>query len=487
MIENDPFMMELERYRPYLSEEQFTTLLNDAEIESASAVRINKLKSDKPGEHMQALAEKYGWKTKPIPFSSEAVQVENAQISPSQTIEHKLGQFYIQDAASILPVSLFTHTDQQLLVLDMAASPGGKTTQLIDLVLDSDLVIANDSSASRVPALRTVLQTWGANNFAVTNFPGESWGEWYPETFDRILLDAPCSMQSLRVSASHPHRPITADERSRLATRQLALLLSAAKALKPGGEVVYSTCTLSPEEDEAVVSALLETWPGIFEIDPIHADLYQAHGLTEFDGAVYDPMLKNSLRIWPFVFQTNGFFAVKLTKTASIAADQASRTKPRSRTAVPKELSNNIQGMLFEYFDQNFAFDLKGLLEEKDLALYWWGEKIWIQPKAFFEFFPGLPVQLIGIQIGQFIRQNFETNPDFIMSYGQYFLRGYWVIPEEEKDNWMKGYDIRGIIIPGKKTGEFLQIRDAQGNNLGAGKYSKERLRNLLPNRHLIR
>ncbi len=487
MIENDPFMLELKRYRPYLCEEQFTTLLNDAGIEAASAVRINKLKSDKPGEHMQALAEKYGWQTKPIPFSSEAVQVENAQISPSQTIEHKLGQFYIQDAASILPVSLFTQTDQQLLVLDMAASPGGKTTQLIDLGLDRDLVIANDSASSRIPALRTVLQTWGANNFAVTNFPGESWGEWYPETFDRILLDAPCSMQSLRVSASHPHRPITGDERSRLSTRQLALLLSAAKALKPGGELVYSTCTLSPEEDEAVVSALLEAYPGVFKIDPYHADLYQAHGLTGFDGAVYDPMLKNSLRIWPFIFQTNGFFAVKLTKTASLPKDQAAGSKPPSRTAVPKELSNNIQDMLQEYFDQNFGFDLEGLLDEKDLALYWWGEKIWIQPKTFFDVFPGLPVHLLGIQIGQFIRQNFEPNPDFIMSYGQHFQQGFWVIPEEEKENWMNGYDIRGITIPGKKTGNFLQIRDTQGNNLGAGKYSKERLRNLLPNRHLIR
>lgn len=487
MTANDPFMLELERYRPYLSEEQFSTLLNDAEIEAVSAVRINKLKSDDPANHLKTLTEKYDWITKPIPFSSEAVQVESAQLSPSQTIEHKLGQFYIQDAASILPVSLFTPSDQNLLVLDMAASPGGKTTQLIDLGLDRDLVIANDSAASRVPALRTVLQTWGANNFAVTNFPGESWGDWYPETFDRILLDAPCSMQSLRVSASHPHRPITEDERSRLATRQLALLLSAAKALKTGGELVYSTCTLSPEEDEAVVSALLETWPGIFEIDPTHADLYQAHGMTEFDGDVYDPMLKNSLRIWPFIFQTNGFFAVKLTKTASTPDDQVTNSKPPSRAVKLKELTSNTQELLFEYFEQIFAFNLESLLEEKNLALYWWGDKIWIQPKEFFEVFTSLPVQLVGIQIGQFIRQNFEPSPDFILSYGQHFDKGYWLIPEEETENWMKGYDIRGIKIPALKTGSFLQIRDSEGNNLGAGKYSKERLRNLLPNRHLIR
>jgi len=190
-----------------------------------------------------------------------------AKLLPGQTLEHRLGYYYVQDAASILPVSLFSTSTTPKLVLDMAASPGGKTTQLVDHNLDRDFVIANDSSASRLSALRTVLQVWGSANHMITNFAGERLGDWFPQTFDRILLDAPCSMESLRVSASHPPRPITSDERSRLATRQLALLISAAKALKPGGELVYSTCTLAPEEDEAVVNALLDLAPDAFQID----------------------------------------------------------------------------------------------------------------------------------------------------------------------------------------------------------------------------
>lgn len=487
MEQNNPFYEELNRYRPYLSSEKFSALLNDANYEAPLAVRINRLKHDFPSQILKALAEKYAWETKQIPFSTDALQVLTAETSPSQTIEHKLGHFYIQDAASILPVTLFNPADTPLLVLDMAASPGGKTTQLIDDGHDRHLVIANDSASSRIPALRTVLQTWGANNFAITNFPGEKWGVWYPETFDRILLDAPCSMQSLRVSANHPHRPITEDERGRLASRQLALIISAAKALKTGGELVYSTCTLSPEEDEAVISALFDIFPDSFEIDAAKAEQYKAHGMTAFEDQSFHPQLLNSLRIWPFIFQTNGFFAAKLTKIKATIQTTEVKPNPPVRPVNVNELSENTRQILADYFQENFGYSLGDLLDEKQLGLYWWGEKIWLQPKAFFNNFAGLQVQLTGIPLGQFIRRTFEPSIDLFLAYGEKFNNGFWLLPEEEKLSWMKGYDIRGINLPGLATGSFLQIRDAEGNNLGAGKYSKERLRNLLPNRHLIR
>lgn len=487
MSDKDAFLQELERYRPYLSAERFAQHLEDSAFEAASAVRINRLKIGDPKRRLAELASKYGWSTQSLPFSEDAMQVTSYAIAPSQTIEHKLGQFYIQDAASILPVSLFTPSAKPLLTLDMAASPGGKTTQLIDAGMDHDFVIANDSAISRIPALRVVLQTWGAINYAVTNFPGEKWGDWYPDTFDRILLDAPCSMQSLRASASHPHRPITTDERGRLAARQTALLFSAAKALKPGGELVYSTCTLSPEEDEAVVSALLESFPDSFEIDPVDAQRYHAHGLTSFEGQTFDPQTVNSLRIWPDIFQTNGFFAVKLSKVNQILDDQSERLVSPSKRFDVNELSPNTLAILFDYFLNSFGFDLGALLAERNLGLYWRADKIWLLPKILFSHFHNFPIQMSGLAIGQFIRQDFEPSQDFFHAFGNQFTQGHWILPDHQIESWMKGYDIRGIDIPGQRTGSFLSIRDQEGNNLGAGKYSKERLRNLLPNRHLIR
>ena len=107
----------------------------------------------------------------------------------------------------MLPVELFDFkNDRRPLVLDMAASPGGKTTHIISRTCDQGLVIANDSSRSRLTALRLVLQNWGAINKAISGLPGERFGELFPNIFDHVLLDAPCSMESLRSLDSHPMR-----------------------------------------------------------------------------------------------------------------------------------------------------------------------------------------------------------------------------------------------------------------------------------------
>jgi 16S rRNA (cytosine1407-C5)-methyltransferase len=385
----------------------------------------------------------------------------------------------------MVPVSLFEFKNPQPLILDMAASPGGKTTHLIDRTQDQGFILANDSSKSRIPALRSVLTTWGGINQAITQFPGESFGEWFPETFDQILLDAPCSMQSLRASSSHPHRPITVDERGRLANRQQALLFSAAKALKTGGELVYSTCTLAPEEDEAVVSALLETYPGTFHIDPAPARQYKASGLIQFEGQQFHPEVLHALRIWPFVFQTNGFFAVKLIKDESIHTD---RTQPPFRDfgstsyecLAPKlsqELKNTIQ--------ETYGLDFENLLKAFNLIPMRRLDTIQLLPQEYLSTFINLPYNSVGMPLGRFIRDQFEVSVEFVLRFGSEFSRNVWQIPEDLVEQWMKGFDVRGVDPAGIETGTVIAIRDAEGNNLGAAKYSSKRMRNMLPNRHL--
>jgi len=188
----------------------------------------------------------------------------------------------------MLPAELFTPPLAGDLILDMAASPGGKTTHLISRSGDNGLVIANDSSQGRIQALRSVLQNWGAVNYAVTRFPAERFGEWFPGTFDKILLDAPCSMQGLRTAESHHSRPVSEKESLQLSRRQRAMLSSAIRALRVGGEVVYSTCTLLPEEDEIVIDAILREFAGQIEVsDATHLLPSPAPGLSRYKDQVF--------------------------------------------------------------------------------------------------------------------------------------------------------------------------------------------------------
>jgi 16S rRNA (cytosine1407-C5)-methyltransferase len=474
------------RYRPYLSPSDYQELLAAAAISAPSAVRVNLLKSSDPNADLEAWSERYNWQTAPIPFSTCSRQVLSSQTAPGQTLEHRLGYYYVQDAASILPVSLFSTSITPKLVLDMAASPGGKTTQLVDHNLDRDFVIANDSSNSRLSALRTVLQIWGSANTMISNFAGERLGDWFPQTFDRILLDAPCSMESLRVSASHPPRPITVDERSRLASRQLALLTSASKALKPGGELVYSTCTLAPEEDEAVVNALLDLAPNAFTIDRIPFGIPQASGLTKFQDQVFHSTLENSWRVWPQVFETNGFFAVRLTKIAGFSSDPAQPpARPFSATGFT-QVSPKQSAMLNSQILDLYGISLIPQLTQNGLILYQRGDSLHLIPKAYIDNFQALPFHSLGMPFGKVFHGELALSVDLINRFGDLFTANVWTIPADKVAQWLSGQDLRNLDFQGLRMGSVAIVRDELGRNLGAGKLSANRLRNLLPNRNLL-
>ena len=475
------------RYRPYLSSADYDKLLAAAKRPASTAVRVNLLKSSDPIRDLETWSDRYGWQTSPIPFSTASRQVLSCQTPPGQTLEHRLGYYYVQDAASILPVSLFSKSSIPRLVLDMAASPGGKTTQLVDHNFDQDFIIANDSSASRLSALRTVLQVWGSANHMLSNFAGERLGDWFPQTFDRILLDAPCSMESLRVSASHPPRPITSDERGRLASRQLALLTSAAKALKPDGELVYSTCTLAPEEDEAVVNALLDLAPNAFQIDRIPLGVPTALGLKSFEDKTFHPTLENSWRVWPHIFETNGFFAVRLTKVADFCSDAAQPpARPFSATGFAPVPDKQL-AVLDAQIEDLYGVSLIPKLTQDGLILHQRGDSLHLVPKAYLDNFASLPFHSLGMPFGKIYHEELAISVDLINRFGNLFQSNAWMIPAGNVAQWLSGQDLRNMDFHGLRIGSVVLIRDELGQNLGAGKLSANRLRNLLPNRNLLR
>lgn len=479
------FLSALARYQPYLSPADFKRLLNESAESAATAVRVNHLKvADAKGALNQWQA-RYGWETQPVPFAPDALQIRAAQTSPSQTHEHRFGYYYLQDAASLLPVSLFSPERQGHLMLDMAASPGGKTTQMVDSMRDRGFVMANDSSASRLAALRTVLQLWGATNTVVTNYAGEKLGDWFPGVFDQVLLDAPCSMESLRQSASHPHRPITSDERARLASRQLALLLSAVRAAKIGGEVVYSTCTLAPEEDEQVLDGLLKACPDAVAIAPPPAELVQAQGLISFEGQNFDPQVANSIRVWPFTFGTNGFFAAKIIKLKDLPSSESQPPhRDFSATGFVK-MSPSRLADVYQLAAETYGFDFARTCADLGLDVFQRDTTLFLLPSMYLAHFSSLPYHALGMPLGKLIKNTVEFSVDFVSRFHGAFTRNTWTLPESLTGQWLSGADILSLEIPGARPGTVIAINDSNGVNLGAGKLNPGRLRNLLPNRNV--
>lgn len=479
-----------ERSKLRASLERFSAILNDQDIEQILAiqdqplpigVRINPLKAN-PAQTIRALSARYGWQFSPIPFCENGWVIHSSERSPGTTIEHKMGQYYLQDAASMVPVSLFDMDISQPLVLDMAASPGGKTTHLIDRTGDRGFILANDGSKGRIPALRAVLANWGGANIAITNYPGESFGTWFPETFDRVLLDAPCSMENLRPTENRPIRETTTDERLRLHERQLQLLISGLTSLKIGGQMVYATCSLAPEEDEMVVNAALVQFPNALQIEDVsHRFQFHTPGITAFGSERFDPSLAHALRLWPHLTGMSGFFTVLITKTESIPVErQTPPSRNLSRTGLSILSEPNLQ-ILEEELQAAFGLSLKSVLEQFNLQPCQRNQQLFLIPAAYLDRFQELPYEYIGMPLGKWINERFEPSAEFISRFGRVFTRGVIMIAPEQVDQWIAGRDIRNPQIKDSPQGQYVLVTDLDGRNLGLGKLLPKRLRNMLP------
>lgn len=233
----------------------------------------------------------------------------------TETDIYKNGSIYVQSLASMIPPLVLAPQPGDA-VLDLTAAPGSKTTQMAALMQNEGQIVANDASRVRLYKLQANLALQGATHVHVEHGMGQRLWQRFSSVFDRVLVDAPCSMEG-RMFLGKPSSVQNWSLRAirELANRQRGLVRSGFRALKPGGTLVYSTCTLSPEENEGVVSWLRKKEPAA-HIVPIGLDLPIPEvrpGMRQWRDTHYDPEVTNCVRILPSA-QTEGFFVCKIHK-----------------------------------------------------------------------------------------------------------------------------------------------------------------------------
>lgn len=279
------------------------------------AIRVNNLKCGT--DLIRQKLEDWQVDYRPLFFNPDGFAIEDTPFSLSHTLEFFRGFFQIQGIASQLPALTLAPQPGER-VLDLAAAPGSKSTQMAALMHNRGQLYLNDINRNRLQALNANIQRAGALNQIITCLPGERYGNLFPAFFDKILLDAPCT--ALGTLPGHPEVAgwWSYEKLQKLSALQHRLFISAVKALKIGGELVYSTCSLAPHENEAVIQQMLDTYPlEIMDINTIPTLQFSA-GWKRFADEKYSDDMAKALRTVPHVHGMEGFFVIKLKKIAAV-------------------------------------------------------------------------------------------------------------------------------------------------------------------------
>jgi NOL1/NOP2/sun family putative RNA methylase len=283
-------------------------------IDLLSSVRINPLRGDEE-ETEEGVVSLMNGNIEEIEWLPGTYIIRNEKEKLTQSTFATAGEIYIQNASSFIPVILLDPRFDEK-ILDICASPGGKCSHIAAVTLGRSELWANDLSRDRVLKLKKVLDLLGVKVAKLTTYPAQIIDKILQEKFDKVLLDAPCSGEGmLNLSKPEDIKGWSIKRIKRLQNAQKRMIVAAYNLLKPGGKLVYSTCTFAPEENELVVSHLLKKYPEaqIMPIDLPITNLIPA--LNSWKGKSLPSVITNAKRVRPNEYM-EGFFVAVIEKPA---------------------------------------------------------------------------------------------------------------------------------------------------------------------------
>jgi len=380
-------------------------------------------------EDFKILCESNNWKLSETALGNNMFYIDRQDISLAlgHTLEHITGYMYIQElAASSSPFYMSEDIidKEEYTILDMSASPGWKTTQLAEYYPNS-LIIANEIDKSRMRQLHENTDRLWTKNVYVTNYDGRHFKN-YPETFDKILLDAPCSWEWTAYKTDDALKYWNLKNIKRIAKLQFGLLESAFIALKVWGELVYSTCTLNRLENEDIINKLTDKYGDYFRIISLNEDKS-------------NPLI----RAWPHKNNTGWFFVVKLIKKQTIEGVKV-KTNLQTHTQGFEKLSNTSEKIVTDFLKNTFKLYLSWKFYTYRNEIYYWEKNIDFFWENFFfykmwvkiwkledgEFHPNF---FLGTHFNVFEKNTLPVNSDMIHT-----LYSWWAIEMDEL--WEDGY-----------------------------------------------
>lgn len=445
------------------------------------ALRLNSLKKNGDSRNLP-------FHLRPVPWAEGGFYYEE-QDTPGKHPYHEAGVYYIQEPSAMAPVP-YLQVKPGEKVLDLCAAPGGKSTQIASMLQGEGLLVANEIHPARAKILSENIERMGVRNACVTNETPQRLAEYFPEYFDKILVDAPCSGEGMFRKNEAASEEWSEENVRICGERQDEILDRAAEMLRPGGRMVYSTCTFAPMENEGSISRFLSRHPE-FSLEDMNKEcFYQAPESADssvceqealsgkarylaYTGQAEDAELQEAmeqelpktLRIWPHLVQGEGHYAAVLVKAGQVPEGYVSR----GRMGLEKGISEKELG---EY--PAFAAEaLKKKLTGKYLKF---GENIYLAPEEL-PCLKGLKVLRPGLQLGTCKKNRFEPSHALALALNPEEVVHVYHLSSE--DSVCAAY-LNGQTFPAEgEKGWYLICVD--GFSLGWGKLAGGTMKNHYP------
>ena len=396
---------------------------------------------------------------KPIPWIENGFYYDGEEVQAAKHPYYFAGLYYLQEPSAMTPANRLPIEPGDR-VLDVCAAPGGKATELGAKLNGTGVLVANDISNSRAKGLLKNIEVFGIGNVLVLSEEPGKLETYFPEYFDKILIDAPCSGEGMfrkdkkMVKAWEEHGP------EFFSKIQRSIVTQAAKMLKPGGMILYSTCTFDPEENEGTIEYLKKQFPEFIIKDILPYDGFSC-GKPEVTDSK-DPSFSKTVRIWPHKMHGEGHYLALLQKGETLKKPNPTAVKGRGGK-VPQEILD---------FFQNIDWEM----DWNRLEMY--SEKVYYMPEGVPNV-KGIRFLRTGLYLGDLKKNRFEPSQSLAMCLKkeEYKDTVNLAVQDERVTKYLKGETIDvDDIVSGKAKGWQLVLVD--GYPLGWGKLSDGTLKN---------
>jgi NOL1/NOP2/sun family putative RNA methylase len=446
----------LDRMRSQLGND-FESFLSSYNEPPSIGLRVNTLKLDP--DQFSSISP---YPLTPIPWSSAGFTLPD-EFRPGKHPYHAAGLYYLQDPSAMAVTTLLDPQPGEK-VLDLAAAPGGKTTHIAAKMCNRGILVANDIHPQRVRILSNNVERWGARNVLITCETPEKLADHFGAYFDKVLVDAPCSGEGMFRKDHTARQEWSQKLVERCAVRQDMILVAAARLVRPGGRLVYATCTFAAEENEGTIQRFLDNQPD-FEVVSNHVYPGFLPGNPDWISGEASPALTQTVRIWPHKAPGEGHFIAVL------------RRKSIGTPTLPGPGNFNLSPLSSEsqlYFDKFAAATLTWRPSKESLSEQ--GTYLYHLPEGMPEIH-GLRVIHWGWWLGTFKKNRFEPSYALVMAIKSGDVHQEYSLKSDDVQT-MKY--LHGEVLPSEGENGWTMI-SVDGYPLGWAKRVQNRLKSHAP------